>query len=62
MSMKVLRIPVYWTAEEADSIYQLLCELKEEVWRLYGEEIGQLHADLQSDTETDTDFNDDLPF
>lgn len=60
MSMKILKIPVYWTAEEADCIYQLLGDLKEEVWRLYGEEIGQLYADLRNDT--DTDFNDDVPF
>jgi len=60
MSMKILKIPVYWTAEEADCIYQLLGDLKEEVWRLYGEEIRQLYAELHNDT--DTDFNDDVPF
>ncbi len=41
--MKILRIPTYWTPEEADCVYQLLDELRAAVWHSYGEEITAMH-------------------
>lgn len=47
MSMKILKLPVYWTAEEAHTVYELLQALQEEVWRLYGKDIQQHFAHLR---------------
>jgi NTP pyrophosphatase (non-canonical NTP hydrolase) len=63
--MKTLRITTYWTAEEADCIYQLLDELKSVVWENYGEEILEMHRAIQVEQQTNNeieDFNDELPF
>lgn len=37
--MKILKITTYWSAEEEESIYQLLDELKDAIWQSYGEDI-----------------------
>lgn len=63
--MKILKIPTYWTAEEADSIYQCLGELRTMIWQAYGKDIQQWYAELhqqQTENEERGEFNDDLPF
>ena len=62
--MKILKITTYWSAEEADCIYQLLDELKEAVWAAYGEEILQMYQEMRDEKaeKQDNDFNDDIEF
>jgi hypothetical protein len=62
--MKILKITTYWSAEEADCIYQLLDELKEAVWAAYGEEILKMHQEIRDEKAEAQceDFNDEIQF
>ena len=62
--MKTLKITTYWSAEEADCIYQLLDELKEVIWQAYGEEILQMYQEMRDGKaeKQDDDFNDEIEF
>ena len=53
--MKILRIPTYWTPEEADCVYQLLDELRAAVWNSYGEEITAMHKAISSEEQRKKD-------
>ena len=62
--MKTLKITTYWSAEEADCMYELLDELKEAVWAAYGEEILKMHQEMRdekSEVQCE-DFNDEIQF
>lgn len=39
MSMKITRLPTWWTAEEADSVITFLDDLRDSLLDQYGEEI-----------------------
>ena len=41
--MKILKMTIHWTTEEADCIYQLLNELQSALWQSYGEDIQHMH-------------------
>ena len=62
--MKILNIPVYWTAEEADYVYQSLGQLREQIWEQYGQEIDHLYDKFKEDNvrEGQGDFDDEIPF
>jgi len=63
--MKTLKITTYFTAEEADCLYQLMDELKTAIWRSYGDAIIEMHKEiaLEEDNLTQENSpNDDLPF
>lgn len=47
--MKILKLPTYWTAEEADTIYNLLDDLKTIVWDHYGDEIQQMYQEIREE-------------
>ena len=51
MSMKILKIPVYWTPEEAHTVHELLQALQEEVWQMYGQDIRQMHVMIQEEQQ-----------
>lgn len=62
--MKIIRIPTFWTAEQADTIHEFLGELRAAVWQEYHEDIQQLYDDVreQAQEHTDNDFDDDITF
>ena len=63
--MKILKITTYWSAEEAEGIYQLLDELKDAIWQSYGENILKMHKTMQlekQDGDEHEDFNNETPF
>ncbi len=63
--MKRLKITTYWSAEEAEGIYQLLDELKDAIWQSYGEDILEMHQTMlleKQDGDEHKDFNDETPF
>jgi len=62
--MKIIRIPTFWTAEQADTIYEFLGELRTAIWQEYHEDIQHLYDDMRDQTQehTDNDFDDDIPF
>ena len=63
--MKTLRITTHWTAEQADCVYQLLGELRSELWDQYGDEIVKMYESIrieQQRREESVEVNHDLPF
>jgi hypothetical protein len=62
--MKIIRIPTYWTAEQADTIHEFLGELRAAVWQEYHEDIKQLYQDVhkQAQEHIDNDFDGDVKF
>jgi hypothetical protein len=63
--MKTLRITTYWTAEQADCIYQLLGDLRSVLWDHYGDEIVQMYEESRVEREEYADcveVNHELPF
>jgi hypothetical protein len=63
--MKTLKITTYWTAEQADCIYQLLGDLRSELWDRYGEEIAELYEQIrveQRQYQDSVEINHELPF
>ena len=63
--MKTLRITTYWTAEQADCIYQLLGDLRSVLWDHYGDEITELYEKARLEQEEFADgveVNHEPPF
>ncbi|PIE43227.1 MAG: hypothetical protein CSA50_06550 [Gammaproteobacteria bacterium] len=65
--MKILRIPTWWTPEEADCVHQLLDELRAAVWQSDGDEITAMHKAVweeeqkhQKDDKSNDNY--ELPF
>lgn len=57
--MRRIAVTLYWSAEEADNVYQFLGELREVIWQVYGQDIEQMYRKAESQKE---DFSDDLTF
>jgi len=62
--MKIIRIPTFWTAEQADTIYEFLGELRATVWQEYHEDIEPLYDEGRNQTleNTDIGLDDDVKF
>lgn len=62
--MKVIRIPTFWTAEQADTIHEFLGELRTAVWQAYHEDIQSMYDDIaaQAQENTNKDFDDEIKF
>jgi len=62
--MKIIRIPTFWTAEQADTIYEFLGELRTAVWHEYHEDIEPLYDEGRNQTleNTDIGLDDDVKF
>jgi hypothetical protein len=55
-----LRIPTYWTPEQAFAVFQLIDDLREAIWQCYEMELidefrDQLKPDLVNCTENEPD-------
>jgi len=63
--MKILRIPTFWTAEQADTIHEFLGELQAAVWQEYHEDIQRMYEEIK-DNQTSMgeadDFYDEVDF
>jgi hypothetical protein len=67
MSMKVIKLTVYWDAADAQLIISFIDELRELLVDTYGDEIVEMHRQLvQNNTrdegQTDLPFNDPVEF
>jgi len=62
--MKIIRIPTFWTAKQADTIHEFLGELRAAVWQEYHEEIEPLYDEGRNQTleNTDIGLDDDVKF
>jgi hypothetical protein len=67
MTIKITQLTTHCEADEALSMIQFLDEIKDLLWRSYGEEIiRQEYADLkhhkQDEEQLSLDFDDQIPF
>jgi hypothetical protein len=67
MSMKVIKLTVYWDAADAQLIISFIDELRDLLVDTYGDEIVEMHRQLvQNNTldegQTDLPFNDPVEF
>jgi len=62
--LKILRIPSYWTAEQADTIHEFLGELQAAVWQAYHADIQQMYDEIKTQSQTDSHdyFDDEIDF
>lgn len=67
--MRVLKIRTWMTLQEAETVCVLLEELREAICQEYGEEIAEMHREIQRQQEEkngcpddSTPFNDEIPF
>jgi hypothetical protein len=62
--MKILKIPTYWQAEEADAIYQFTGELQAAIWQAYGKDIQLMYEEIKNERREmkDSEFDDEIDF
>jgi len=61
--MRILKIPVWWTPQEAECVMLLLDELCNAISHTYGDEIQQMHQEQDQNNPTpENDWNDKVPF
>ena len=67
MSMKILKLPVYWDAADAQLVISFLDDLRDLLVDTYGDEIIEMHQRLAVNKNLDDDqaelpFNDPVEF
>ena len=67
MSMKILKLPVYWNAADAQLVISFLDDLRDLLVDTYGDEIIEMHQQLARNKNLDDDqaelpFNDPVEF
>lgn len=62
--MKILRIPTFWTAEQAATIHEFLGELQAAVWQEYHEDIQKMYQEIKEQSHRDhiETIDDDVEF
>ena len=67
--MRILKIRTWMTSKEAETLCHLLSEIQEIIHQEYGEEIAEMHREIQRQQEEKrhlqpepTPFNDEIPF
>ena len=67
--MRILKISTWMTPQEAETVCALLDELREAICQEYGEEIAEMHREIQRQQEEKNKrpddlipFNDEIPF
>jgi len=67
MTMKVTRLTMYWTIDEAATAIDFLDRLRDALWETYEEQITQWHREaddnrIQDVNQCELGFDDDIPF
>jgi hypothetical protein len=67
MSMKIMKLPAYWGAGDAQLVISFLDDLRDLLVDTYGDEIINMHQhltknDTQDDGQIELPFNDPLEF
>lgn len=67
--MRILKIRTWMTPQEAETLCHLLSEIQGTIHQEYGEEIAEMHREIQRQQEEKrqsqpepTPFNDEIPF
>ena len=55
MTMKIIRLTTYWTADQADTVVAFLDELRDMLWETYGDQIIEMRRSAIVRTESSTD-------
>lgn len=59
--MKIMKLTTYWSAEEANTVYEFLEVLKDAVWDAYGDKIVAMHRAIHEEAQKTGDQY-SLPF
>ena len=67
MSMKIMKLPAYWNAADAQLVISFLDDLRDLLVDTYGDDIIDMHQQLTENNTQDEDqielpFNDPLEF
>ena len=67
MSMKIMKLPAYWDAADADLVISFLDDLRDVLVDTYGDEIIDMHRRMAESSALNEDqielpFNDPLEF
>ena len=67
MSMKITRLYTYWEAAEAHTVIEFLEVLRDQLWGIYGDQIGDLLREpsvtqVVNEHQGELAFDDDLEF
>jgi hypothetical protein len=67
MSMKIMRLPAYWNAADAQLVISFIDDLRDLLVDTYGDEIIDMHQqltenDTQDEGQIELPFNDPLEF
>ena len=58
-----LLIPTYWTPEQAIAVFELIDDLREQIWSIYQTDLQQMTRQQCQPAPLDPlDIDDDLPF
>lgn len=63
--MKIIKIPTFWNAEQADTVYQFLLELKDAIWQEYQADIQRMYEQIreeQNRAEASDSLDDEVDF
>ena len=57
------RIPTYWTPEQAIAVFELIDDLRDQIWSIYHTDLQQMIRLQRQPAPTDPlELDDDLPF
>jgi hypothetical protein len=62
MSMKIMRLPAYWNAADAQLIISFIDDLRDLLVDTYGDEIIDMHQQQLTENDTQDDGQIELPF
>jgi hypothetical protein len=58
-----LAIPTYWTPEQAIAVFELVDDLREQIWSIYQTDLQQMTRQQRQPAPVDPlEIDDDLPF
>ena len=63
--MQTIKIPTFWSAEEADLVDQFLGELQAVIWQQYHHDIEQMYDEVRKEQARHEDpdgFDDEIEF
>ncbi len=61
MTMKITRLYTYWEAADAHTVIEFLDVLRDQLWEIYGDQIGDLLRE-PSITQVVNEHQGELPF
>ena len=60
--MNVMKLITHWDADQANTVIELLDELRDVIWATYGNEIIEMRKAAAKEGSIDSEINDDMTF